>query len=355
MSSSITMYTILSTSEKMLNYFLISLLTLSFILVVAVTAIESPELSVPAGCPVPEHDLNYRPVIGIISHPSDGASGRIVNSSKVSYIASSYVKFVESGGARVIPLLFEDSPQLLNQKLDLVNGVIFPGGWAKKGQYFETVKAIFKKVLEKNDAGEHFPLLAINLGFDLLMMIVSKDKNILEKFSVSNQATKLQFVETVNIEDTVFGRFPPTLVKKLSKECLVLQNLKYGLSPEKFQANDDLSSFFIMLTTSTDTRNRVYVSTLQAENYPITALQWHPEKNAFEWGSSAIPHSEDAVQVTQLVANYFVSETRKSSNKPEAQKVLDNLIYNYSPTYSGKAGKGYDEVYIFNGPAASSL
>lgn len=33
---------------------------------------------------------------------------------------------------------------------------------------------------------------------------------------------------------------------------------QYGLSPEKFQANDDLSSFFIMLTTSTDTRNKVH-------------------------------------------------------------------------------------------------
>lgn len=32
------------------------------------------------------------------------------------------------------------------------------------------------------------------------------------------------------------------------------------------------------------------------------------------------------------------SEARKSSNKPDAQKVLDNLIYNYSPTYSGNAG-----------------
>ncbi|OIT33052.1 PREDICTED: gamma-glutamyl hydrolase 1-like [Nicotiana attenuata] len=340
----------------MSNYFLISVLTISLFVAVVATAIESSsELSVPAGCPVPDPRLNYRPVIGIISHPGDGASGRIVNSTSVSFIAASYVKFVESAGARVIPLLFEDSPQLLNQKLDLVNGVIFPGGWARKGKYFETVKAIFKKVLEKNDADEHLPLLAINLGFELLMMIVSKDNNILEKFSVPNQASKLRFVETVNIEDTVFGRFPPTLLKKLSKECLVLQRNKYGLSPEKFQANDDLSSFFIMLTTSTDTRNKVFVSTLQAENYPITALQWHPEKSAFEWGSAAIPHSEDAVQVTQLVANYFVGEARKSSNKPDAQKVLDNLIYNYSPAYSGKAGKGYDEVYIFNGPALSSL
>lgn len=30
------------------------------------------------------------------------------------------------------------------------------------------------------------------------------------------------------------------------------------------------------------------------------------QKNAFEWGLSRIPHSEDAVQVTQHVANFFI-------------------------------------------------
>ena len=30
------------------------------------------------------------------------------------------------------------------------------------------------------------------------------------------------------------------------------------------------------------------------------------QKNAFEWGSTMIPHSEDAIQVTQHVANFLV-------------------------------------------------
>ncbi|KAE9458008.1 hypothetical protein C3L33_10069, partial [Rhododendron williamsianum] len=116
----------------------------------------------------------------------------------------------------------------------------------------------------------------------------------------------------------------------------------------------DLCNFFKILTNSADSDNKVYVSTVQARNYPVTAFQWHPEKNAFEWGLSMIPHSEDAVQVTQYVANFFVSEARKSLNRPTTRKVLDNLIYNYSPTYCGKAGKGYDEVYIFDGHNHSS-
>ncbi|KAL9232479.1 hypothetical protein vseg_007588 [Gypsophila vaccaria] len=290
---------------------------------------------------------NYRPVIGILSHPGDGASGRVRNGTHVSYIAASYVKFVESAGGVVVPLVYTEPRDVLFKKLDLVNGVLFTGGWAKSGLYFEVVKDIFKKVMEKNDAGQYFPCYAICLGFELLTMIISKDNNILERFSASYMASSLQFVEDVNTKGTVFQRFPPDLLGKLSTDCLVMQNHKFGISPETLQDNPRLSSFFRILTTSADKNDKVYVSTAQAQHYPVTAFQWHPEKNAYEGGYSMIPHSEDAIQVTQSVANYFISEARKSPYRPDAQDVLDNVIYNYSPTYSGKAGRGYDEVYIF--------
>lgn len=64
-------------------------------------------------CPAPDLKLNFRPVIGILSHPGDGASGRLNNQSGVSYIAASYVKFVESAGARVIPLIYNERREIL--------------------------------------------------------------------------------------------------------------------------------------------------------------------------------------------------------------------------------------------------
>ncbi|EOY13442.1 Gamma-glutamyl hydrolase 1 isoform 2 [Theobroma cacao] len=274
-------------------------------------------LSSASSCTTLDPKLYYRPVIGILSHPGDGASGRLNNDTNASYIAASYVKFVEAAGARVIPLIYNEPEEILFEKLELVNGVLFTGGWAKAGLYYEIAQKIFK------------------------------DRNILESFSAADQASSLQFVKNINIEGTVFQRFPPDLLKKLGADCLVMQNHHYGISPERLRNNPNLSSFFKILTTSTDDNNEVYVSTVQAHGYPVTAFQWHPEKNAFEWGSTMIPHSEDAIQVTQHVANFLISEARKSLNRPPPRKVLDNLIYNYSPTYCGKAGKGFDEVYIF--------
>ncbi|KAE9585128.1 putative gamma-glutamyl hydrolase [Lupinus albus] len=300
-----------------------------------------------SSCPAPNPNLNYKPVIGILTHPGDGASGRLSNDTDASNIPASYVKFAESGGARVIPLIYNEPIEKLLKKLDLVNGVIFVGGWAKDGLYLETVERILKIALQRNDAGDHFPIYGICLGFELITMIISEDNNILEQYNARNQASTLQFVKNSNIEGSMFQSFPPDLVKKLSTECIVMQNHRFGISPEKLQGNEKLSSFWEILTISTDENNQVYVSTVRSRNYPVTGFQWHPEKNAFEWGSANIPHTENAIRVTQSAAGFLVSEARKSSNRPNAQEVRDNLIYNYIPTYGGKAGKGYDEVYIF--------
>ncbi|KAK2368106.1 gamma-glutamyl hydrolase [Trifolium repens] len=304
-------------------------------------------VSLPVSCPTPDQNLYYQPVIGILSHPGDGASGRHSNATSASFIHASYVKFVEAAGARVVPLIYNEPLEMLVKKLELANGVLFTGGSAKDGLYYETVRTIFKKVLEKNEARDHFPLYAICLGFELITMIISEDDNILEEFKAKNQASTLRFVESAHIEGTVFQRFPPDLLKKLGSDCLVMQNHAYGISPTKFLSNQKLSSFFEILTTCNDEEDKVYVSTIRSRKYPVTGFQWHPEKNPFGWGSSRIPHTEDAIQTTQYVANFLVSEARKSLSRPVAQELFDNLIYNYSPAFYAKAGKAYDEVYIF--------
>ncbi|XP_039776619.1 gamma-glutamyl hydrolase 2-like [Panicum virgatum] len=84
------------------------------------------------------------------------------------------------------------------KKLSSVNGVLFTGGSEKQGVYFETIKKVFQYVLDRNDAGESFPLFAQCLGFEL-------DNNILETFDAQNQASTLQF-SNYSFEGSVFQR-----------------------------------------------------------------------------------------------------------------------------------------------------
>jgi gamma-glutamyl hydrolase len=47
---------------------------------------------------------------------------------------------------------------------------------------------------------------------------------------------------------------------------------------------------------------QVYISTVEAKEYPILGLQWHPEKNNFEWTKHKnIPHGYWASEITHQV------------------------------------------------------
>lgn len=46
-----------------------------------------------------------------------------------------------------------------------------------------------------------------------------------------------------------------------------------------------------------------------AKDYPIYGVQFHPEKNGFEWvADEVIPHSQHAVRIMQNLADFFVQE-----------------------------------------------
>uniref|UniRef100_A0A804QS44 folate gamma-glutamyl hydrolase n=1 Tax=Zea mays TaxID=4577 RepID=A0A804QS44_MAIZE len=177
----------------------------------------------PLSCAPPDPAVYDRPVIGIVSHPGDGAGGRISNTTATSYIGASYVKFVEAAGSRVIPLVYNEPEDRLLEKLSLLNGVLFTGGSEKEGVYFDTIKRVFQYVLDKNDAGEPFPLFAQCLGFELVSMIVSKDNNILEAFDAQDQASTLQF-PSYALEGSVFQRQGTTRPHALQQSAVNLKN-----------------------------------------------------------------------------------------------------------------------------------
>ena len=45
-----------------------------------------------------------------------------------SYLMDSYIHFIESAGARVVPLVLGEPESITLDKLSKLNGVLFPGG-----------------------------------------------------------------------------------------------------------------------------------------------------------------------------------------------------------------------------------
>jgi len=80
-----------------------------------------------------------------------------------SYIMSSYVKFFEAAGARIVPLILGEPRQVTLDKLSKLNGVLFPGG---DGDYLEFGRFIYNTIKEYNDNGTYYPLWGTCLGLE---------------------------------------------------------------------------------------------------------------------------------------------------------------------------------------------
>ena len=72
---------------------------------------------------------NERPIVGILAQDIDTSSFTLLKNTKYkSYIAASYVKFLESGGARVIPVLIDQPKEYYQMIFNSINGLLIPGG-----------------------------------------------------------------------------------------------------------------------------------------------------------------------------------------------------------------------------------
>ena len=102
---------------------------------------------------------NDRPIIGILDQD-------FVDGSKRTFIAASYVKWVESGGARVVPLFYEKwSADEMISMLKNINGVLLPGGGVKMtGKYYDQLQVVFNYAKQSNDNGVYFPIWGSCLG-----------------------------------------------------------------------------------------------------------------------------------------------------------------------------------------------
>lgn len=67
------------------------------------------------------------------------------------------------------------------------------------------------------------------------------------------------------------------------------------------------------------------------------SMQWHPEKPPFEFSDLTIPHTHDAISVSQHLSNVFVDYARQSAHLPESkEEELAMLVYNYRAIFTAR-------------------
>nr|XP_009671852.1 PREDICTED: gamma-glutamyl hydrolase [Struthio camelus australis] len=265
-----------------------------------------------------------------------------------SYIAASYVKFLESAGARVVPIRLSLSDEEYDKLFHSINGILFPGGGVdlRTSKYAKVAKIFYQKALEANDKGDYFPIWGTCLGHEELTYLTSGEI-LLVNTNTDGFAFPLNFTSVAK-NSRLFRNFPEDILHAFATEPLTSNFHVWSLSVQNFTKNEKLYNFYNVLTTNTADELE-FISTMEAYKYPIYGVQWHPEKNAYEWkNSSGIPHSSLAIRASYYMADFFVNEARKNLHSfPTKDEETKELIYNYTPTYTG-AFSSFQQVYFFD-------
>ncbi|XP_021573766.1 gamma-glutamyl hydrolase [Carlito syrichta] len=264
------------------------------------------------------------------------------------YIAASYVKYLESAGARVVPVRLDLSEEEYKILFKSINGILFPGGSVDliHSDYAAVAEIFYNLAKQSFDGGDYFPVWGTCLGFEELSVLVSGE-HLLTLTNTTEVAMPLNFTQG-SLQSRMFQNFPNDLLLSLAVEPMTANFHKWSLSMKNFTMNEKLKKFFNVLTTNTKDGIE-FISTMEGYKYPIYGVQWHPEKAPYEWKKlEGISHAPNAVKTAFYLAEFFVNEARKSNHhfkyESEEEKAL---IYQFRPVYTGNISS-FQQCYMFD-------
>ncbi|KAL7827303.1 hypothetical protein SRHO_G00330210 [Serrasalmus rhombeus] len=294
---------------------------------------------------LPDEPLNDRPIIGILTQEVTDPEMKPYGGA---YIPSSYVKYIESGGGRVIPIRLNQTREEHEKIFKSINGLLLIGGASnlETSEFAHTTEIYFRLAVKANDVGDYFPIWGTCMGFQLLTVLVA-EQNLLSDTVAENVSWPLNLTSEAS-SSRMFEGFPPELLKALSEEALTGNFHHYGVTEQVFRGNEKLTSFFSILSINTAKNGAVFVSTMEGRKYPFYGVQWHPEVNRFQWSPQySFPHSKNAVRLASLLAEFFVNEGRKSFHHfSQVEEESRALIYHYNPLYVANF-TAYEQAYFF--------
>ncbi|XP_070505868.1 gamma-glutamyl hydrolase-like [Chironomus tepperi] len=293
--------------------------------------------------------VNNEPIIGIMAIDMSYYIQSKYTEQYYSFIATSYVKFVEGGGARVVPVWIGKDRKYYEDIMSKLNGILFTGGavWFYDSAYAYTGKIIYEIAKQLNENGDFFPLWGTCLGFELLTYLSANRSEHRADCSSTNQALNLEFKDDFRTS-RMFKDAGDEVVDILKTEEVTSNFHEYCVT-EKNLTTFKIDTDWRVISTNKDWNNFEFISSIEHKRYPFYGVQFHPEKNLYEWvRNKNISHTQNAVLASQYFAQFFVNEARKSSHKFKDSKTEDqHVIYNFPLTFTGLVGSSYEQCYLF--------
>ena len=232
-----------------------------------------------------------------------------------SYIMDSYVKYVEAHGARVVPIINEESHESILNKLDHIDGVLFPGG---DGDNLAMGKFVFDEIVKRNDEGQFYPAWGICLGYEnMVNYTASAGWGALDHYELDTASLPLHFTK-----DPMRTRFYESLGPKameFMKGNFTYNSHSWGLNPKHMITDEGLHNFWdltaISFMPNNGTHPLPFVASIEAKKYPIFGTQYHPEKPSELWvDGKAINHSWESISLQSHFSKLLVEMARANPN-----------------------------------------
>lgn len=158
----------------------------------------------------------------------------------------------------------------------------------------------------------------------------------------------LAILNTLNITASssyLFDGVSVDIKNKLTKgQGILYFNHHYAVIPSFASSNSKFSSFWNTIAITTTSYNDPFLSVTEAKEYPIYAVQFHPEKNLFEWKVFA-DRTESGVEIVQTFANKFVEKARLNKNRfASYEEFTAASIYAYR---SQPSKQSFTQIYLF--------
>jgi gamma-glutamyl hydrolase len=311
--------------------------------------------------------LTLEPVIGILSVPLDDAEqpcqtladshgwrARVAAPLEPSCFTTFYSKWLEASGARTVVIPYNANETTLAALFSSVNGVLFTGGGLESGlafnsTYMTTARRLYDLVIAANDAGDHVPLHGTCQGFQVLTLLTSNNQSVLSRYAFDSENESLPLdITAEGLTVPLFADAPPDVLSTLRTQNSTLNLHHDGVSPSAFTESAALTDFYVLSSLNTDRAGLPFVSTISARRYPITATQWHPERQAFEWRPNiGLNHDPAVVRAMAWVADFFVGTARGNAHAfPSPAAMAPYSLYGFAPEAEGDVTQGY-QAFLF--------
>lgn len=310
----------------------------------------------------------HSPVIGVLGLPqSEGCITRrrapeqgdaqlpLSRDSGFSCFSAYYSLWLQQAGARVVPLRYNMSDAEIAFFAPRLNGVLFTGGeltLSLDETYVVTARKWLRVATDPSMRHDPLPLWGTCQGFQLLHILVANSTSALctNCYDSEDVSWPLNLTRSAPLYSMYSQLFPQSL-HALATQPITMNFHVSGIPPSLYDSSSrfpQLREFFTVLSTNLDRKGRAFVSSVQAKDWPIFAVQYHPERPAFEFsnlpGDVGLVHTRAAVQTNNELAIVFVERARQSRRKfASFEEAIPYLLYNYVPRYLGQS----DQLFVY--------